>query len=463
MFQKSNVAHSGNLEWHDFEGLCSTYFDNQITISRSLSKEDQTKETKLAIEKRQCIFGGYFQSSNFSSYIECLVPSPESNSWELYDFRPVSSNKLDIIRSLYFQKKLLESLDISIIDTKLIRINASYIFDKSPIDRDEYLIVESVTDRLTKESLRFENEWDLFLNYLENPIFPIHEDTHHTCRSPKSCYSKDVCFKEISDYEIFDLREGQELTKKFYLNGIKTFSEMPEDELSQIQLIQKRAHVNSEDYFDTVQLKTFFEGVSDKVAFLDFESINPILPMFPNSKPFQHIPFLYSLHIWDSTSDTLIHHSYIHKPEDGDPRYNVINQLMKDIPKETTIFSFNDFFEKQIIDDLVNLYAEHSELWTYMKPLFKDLALPFKKFWIYSPKQKGKASLKEILPAFSDISHIGLSIKEGQDANYQYLRLLKKQVTLEEKIRVLEDLETYCKMDTFGLFLLYKMLYEKLK
>ncbi|TGL08714.1 DUF2779 domain-containing protein, partial [Leptospira levettii] len=96
------------------------------------------------------------------------------------------------------------------------------------------------------------------------------------------------------------------------------------------------------------------------------------------------------------------------------------------------------------------------------KSMFIDLALPFKKLWIYHPGQNGKASLKEILPCFSDESHFGLTIREGQDANYQYLRLIKKQVTAEEKKRVLEDLIAYCKLDSYGLFLIYRILQERL-
>ncbi len=462
LLDKTNVPHSGSLEWSEFINLCSTYFDNLAVISRNQNKENQRTETSEAIKNKQTVLGGYFESELYSSYIECLVPNLENDSWTIYDFRPVGSNKLDIIRSFYFQKNLLHSLNIPVSDVKLIRINSDYLKTGDEIERDLFLTTESLSDKLKKESARFDEDWSLFLEYQNIPTFPKIDSRYPGCNSPKSCYSEILCYEDIVSYEIFDLREGHELPKKLYQLGIKTFGEIPDEELNQIQKIQKTVHVTNTTHFDIERLREFFEGVTEKVCFLDFESINPTIPIFANTRPFQHIPFLFSIHIWDPKTNQLEHFSHLHAPEKGDPRREMLEALESMIPKETTIFSFNDFFEKQIISDLVKIFPEKLSFWDQVHPYFKDLAIPFKKFWIYSAKQKGKASLKEILPAYSDVTHVGLSIKEGQDANYQYLRLLKKQVTQEEKNRVLEDLVSYCKMDTFGLFILYKMIKEKL-
>ncbi len=460
--ERTSTQHGGSLEWAEFESLCSSYFEDKIYISRSHSKEDQKSETLLGLQNRNTILGGYFESEKYASYIECLTPNPDSDGWILFDFRPVSTHKLEIIRSFYFQKKLLESIGLLIADCKLIRVQPAYVMYGDKLDRDGFLYISSVMDKLARETGRFDEEWNLFLEFQKEPVFPNSETIYPTCRSPKSCYLESLCFSERETPEIFDLREGHDLPKKLIQMGIKTFGEIPAEYLSPIQTIQKNAHMTGEDYFDLPQIQNFFSGVSDTVAFLDFESINPTIPFFPNTRPFQHVPFLFSLHIWNTLTDELTEFSYVHPPHVGDPRYPILKCLMEQIPTNTTIFSFNDFFERQIIEDLIRQFPEHDKFWENIRHQFKDLAVPFKKFWIYSAKQNGKASLKEILPAFSRVSHEGLSIKEGQDANYQYFRLLKKQVTPEEKIHVLEDLVAYCKMDTFGLFILYKMIKEKL-
>ncbi len=463
LHQKENHLHSGNLEWHEFHDLCTSIFENTIQIPRTISKAEQKLATEEAVTQRKTILGGYFESSSYFTHIECLLPDSEGEGWTIIDFRPIGSNKLEIYRSFFFQKKLLISLGFIISDCKIFRVNSSYVLELDKVDRNKFLHIESVAEKLTREEVRFEDEWKSFSEFQNEPIFPIHEGNLPTCNSPKVCLVQTECFGEsLERYEIFELREGQELPKKYFQMGIRTFAEMPDEDLSPTQRIQKHCHMTNEAYFDHTQLAQFFDNVTSTVAFLDFESINPLIPIYQNSHPFQHTPFLFSLHIWDSIRDVVTHFSYIHPPDQYDPRKEILAQLVANVPKDVTIFSFNDFFEKKIIEELVANFPEHFDFWNSIQPNFKDLALPFKKFWIYSPKQKGKASLKEILPAFSETTHTGLSIRAGQDANYQYLRLLKKQVTLEEKNRVLEDLVAYCKMDTYGLLILYKMIKEKL-
>ncbi len=417
------------------------------------------EQTKIAVERRKTIFHGNFKNEHFITNIECLEPVRDGEGWILWDFRPIGSMKLEILKSLFFQKKILESLGMEVHSSKVIRIQTSYEYlTGEEIETDKYLFVEDVTERLVRENERFEEEWSRFQSFLTNMEFPVFSESHTSCNSPKTCYLKDTCFSRLENGDVFELREGYEIAKKHYLEGKIDLGSLPEEDLSPIQRIQRNAHLHGTAHYDLPQLTRYFERTTEKVAFLDFESVNPLLPMFTPSRPFQHIPFLFSLHIWDSRKDELEYHTYIHPPEKGDPRAFILEELAKRLPVDITIFSFNDFFEKLIIEEATQVYPNFKDWWENIRPNFIDLALPFKKFWVYHPEQKGKASLKEILPTMSDVSHGNLSIKEGQDANYQYLRLLKKQVTEEEKFRVLEDLVNYCKMDTYGLFLIYRKL-----
>ncbi|BDA77722.1 hypothetical protein LPTSP3_g06520 [Leptospira kobayashii] len=458
LITKQNIQHSGNLEWSEFQDLCRSLFPKAVSIPKSLSKEDQLTETLAAIRERNAIFHGFLENETLSSSIECLVPEPDSSGWVLWDFRSVGSQKQDILRSLYFQKKLLESFQIPVSQIKVIRINSGYVHTSESIDKESYLVIDDVTERIETEKTRFDQEWILFENYKGNPNFPLFMEDFHTCKSPKTCYLDTVCFPDLNRREIFDLREGHDLAKKYYLEGLGSFLEIPEEELTPIQKIQKQSHETGKLYIDFPKMQTYFENVTPKIAFLDFESVNPLLPIFANSRPFQHIPFLFSLHIWDSETDELTHHTYIHEPDGTDPRLFILEHLSKKLQEDITICSFNDFFEKLVIEEATQVYPNFIEWWSTIRPKFIDLALPFKKFWVYHPKQRGKASLKDILPAITDVSHGSLTIKEGQDANYQFLRLLKKHVTDDDKNRVLGDLLRYCEMDTFGLFLIYKKL-----
>lgn len=460
-------SYGGYLEWGDFLQLCRSQFKDSASIDKTLEREESIQKTQEWILEKKSIFHAHLRSKPFVSTIEYLEYDPDREGWILWDFRPIGSVKQDILRSFYFHKKVAEGMSLNVIGYKLIRIQTKYIFPGGPIYPEDYLLIEDITPRMESEWGTREEEWKPFLSEIERTNEQTVQfsflDSKPSCRSLKSCWSPSHCAEgKENAKEIFDFRDSSELAKQWFALGYNSYESVPDSELTPIQKIQKQAHISGKTYFDRNAFESYLTNVTKTVAFLDFESINPYLPLYPSTRPFQHVPYLYSLHIWDSETNTLTHKTYLHEDVGTDPRLAVITQLQKDLPEGITIFSFNDFFEKLIIQETATAFPEFLEFWERIKSMFIDLAMPFKKLWIYHPGQNGKASLKEILPCFSTESHGGLSIREGQDANYQYLRLIKKQVTAEEKKRVLEDLKAYCKLDSYGLFLIYRMLLERL-
>ncbi|TGK82468.1 DUF2779 domain-containing protein [Leptospira noumeaensis] len=462
-----SASFGGHLEWGDFLQICRSQFSNSNTIERTMEKEESFHKTLEWISENKSIFHAHLRFQNFVSTVEYLEYDIEREGWILWDFRPIGSVKQDILRSFYFHKKIAEGMSLNIIGFKLIRIQTKYIYPGGEIQPEDYLLIEDITSRMEAEAGTRESEWEQFQKEIsrtnEQPVQLSFLDSKPSCRSLKTCLSPTHCAKGKENAKvIFDFRDSSELAKGWFALGYNSYESAPNSELSPIQRIQKEAHISGNTYFDRVSFENYLTNVTKTVAFLDFESINPYIPLYPQTRPFQHVPYLYSLHIWDSEKDILTHKTYLHEDLGTDPRVPVLAQLQKDLPSGITIFSFNDFFEKLIIQESAEAFPEFLEFWERVKSMFIDLAMPFKKLWIYHPGQNGKASLKEILPCFSSESHLGLSIREGQDANYQYLRLIKKQVTAEEKKRVLEDLIAYCKLDSYGLFIIYRMLQERL-
>ncbi|WP_167882173.1 DUF2779 domain-containing protein [Leptospira levettii] len=468
VIQKPNTASFGGyLEWGDFLSLCKRLFPDTPTVEKSTNREESIEISANYLKQNISHFGSQLRFQNFVGSVELMEYDKERDGWILWDFRPIGSIKQDILRSFFFYQKLVEGLGYRVLGFKLIRIQTKFVYKGGEIPSEDYLLIDDVTPRMESEFGVREEEWNLFLQTIQTGdegSFPYSFlENKPSCRSLKTCLSPSHCAKgKEAAKEIFDYRDSSELAKQWFQSGYSSYESVPDSELSPIQKIQKESHRSGKVHFDTMALSQYLSNVTKSVAFLDFESINPYLPIYPETKPFQHIPYLYSLHIWDQETDTLTHKTYLHDDLGSDPRKNVMEHLQNDLPKGITIFSFNDFFEKLIIQESASVFPEYLEFWDSIKSMFIDLALPFKKLWIYHPGQNGKASLKEILPCFSDESHFGLTIREGQDANYQYLRLIKKQVTAEEKKHVLEDLIAYCKLDSYGLFLIYRMLQERL-
>ena len=82
-------------------------------------------------------------------------------------------------------------------------------------------------------------------------------------------------------------------------------------------------------------------------------------------------------------------------------------------------------------------------------PRIIDLAEPFKNFDYYHPSQKGKYSIKDVLPAITGKSYKDLEINNGEDANLLYFYSHIKSKLDKKDIR--SNLLKYCSLDTEGM------------
>ena len=87
--------------------------------------------------------------------------------------------------------------------------------------------------------------------------------------------------------------------------------------------------------------------------------------------------------------------------------------------------------------------------------------IPFKEKWYYVPDMQGSYSIKKVLPALvPDLTYENLSINKGDLASLEFLNLKKKSFEEQNKIR--KGLLEYCKMDTFAMFEILKVLRKKI-
>ena len=88
----------------------------------------------------------------------------------------------------------------------------------------------------------------------------------------------------------------------------------------------------------------------------------------------------------------------------------------------------------------------------------KDLMVPFQNKWYYTPKMKGRYSIKNVLPALvPDLTYGTLNIKEGGMASSTFLSMVNNTFKGDEK-SVRDNLKEYCKMDTYAMVLILEVI-----
>ncbi|CUF92519.1 Hypothetical protein, putative [Bodo saltans] len=121
-------------------------------------------------------------------------------------------------------------------------------------------------------------------------------------------------------------------------------SSVPAVKLSPSQSRFLDAHVHDHISVNPTEIKRWFSSLQYPVFMLDFEAVQFALPPFEQSKPYQAIPFQFSLDVFhhDVLTETPVHYEFLYIEEPNcntfaDPRSICITKLMDAIRKERKI------------------------------------------------------------------------------------------------------------------------------
>ncbi|MCX6250818.1 MAG: DUF2779 domain-containing protein [Bacteroidetes bacterium] len=211
-------------------------------------------------------------------------------------------------------------------------------------------------------------------------------------------------------------------------------------------------------------LDEFKAGLEYPLYFMDFETIFPAIPLHDENRPYQQIPFQYSLHVANSEeakwrrSETiennfatpLLHYFFLGTPP-TDPRPSFIESLLGHLGSSGSIIVWNQGFEMNRLRELARDFPDYAPR---IEPLFDrivDLMVPFRQKHLYTPEMNGSYSLKAVLPALvPDLSYSGLEIQEGGTASMTY-ESLYYDTDPKSVARKRENLLKYCELDTLSM------------
>lgn len=423
-------------------------YANGKEVPRNTNMFTAFKITQEYIKERAVIYNASFLSTEFFSRTDILVPSKEDDSWEIIEVKSSINIKPDNIKDLSFQLHVAKLCGLNISNCSILNVNPKYVFDEK-LDLNQFFVKVSLLERM-------KNNRDEFLRLLDYSKSLIHKKEipkitlEHSCNSPRNCNLK-TCWEDLGDGDIFNLREGGDLVYNLYKSGIRYMKDIPDNpDLSFAQKTQIEVERTKTPFIQVEKLKEFMNSIQYPLYFLDFETVNPAIPIYPKAKPYQHVPFLYSLHVQANPDSPIEHYSFIDNNID-DPRKKILSELSNLISPNGTIICYNDAFERRCIKESVELFPEYADWYSSISERFKDLSDPFRFFYYYHPDQKGSASLKAVLPALTGLDYKELGINDGNMANLEFLRSKMMKLSTDEVNSIYSLLLEYCKMDTYAM------------
>jgi hypothetical protein len=456
-------------EGHAVGELSKKLFPDGIEVKEQLNHQVNDKESRELLIKRKPLFEAGFIHKDGKCYAraDILVPTGK-NEWDIYEVKSSTSVKEEYIWDISFQKYCYESAGLKIRNCFVVHINNEYV-RQGEIEPKEFFVIAPVTDKVEKEIENVEDNIKKLFKVIALKEAPELKPGDHCCLGSENVdrfeeiHKSDKFWKDHPQCDIFDLYRGGKKALELFNQGILHIKDLDGCKLNDKQKIQHKTHKSGEHHCDIDELKLFINKLKYPLYFLDFESYSTAIPLYNGLKPYQQIPFQFSINIIEKKGTKPKHISFIAEGTE-DPRPAFLKALKEGLGSNGSIVVYNQAFEQTVLKKLAEYYPLYQTWVESINERMVDLLIPFRNFAYYHPKQKGSASLKYVLPVLTGANYSDFEIANGSDASLSYLFITHgsyqgKKATSEEIKKVRADLEKYCGQDTEGMV----WILEKLK
>jgi hypothetical protein len=280
------------------------------------------------------------------------------------------------------------------------------------------------------------------------------------CSSPFECPFQKYCSKdEIKPEFPIDLLPGtrseklKQHIKELMINDLR---ETDDTLLNELQKRVKHHTLDSTVFFDRAGAIKDLAGHSLPAFFMDFETVQFAVPIWKGTKPYEQLPFQFSVQKM-AAPGKIEEHRFLDLTGE-DPREQFAEALIVACENSGPIYVYNASFEKARIADLAK---QHPRFEPHLKPIISRIVdlLPIARKRYYHPIQRGSWSIKQILPAIApDLSYEQLDgIKDGGMASSGFLEAIAPGTSEERREKIRQELSNYCALDTLGLIRLLQM------
>lgn len=472
---KPNIYHAKPLSAFD-EGIIET--GNEVdNLARDLfpdgvipANRDASEETMEFVKAQTpIIYQPVFETEFYKIICDILVWNPLFKVYDLYEVKASNSGENKKAKDeLYsydiaFQYLVLKELGVPIGRLNLVRLNSEYV-RAGDLDINKLFSVEDFTERVMDiadiVSVDMKNAYEI----LSNEVEPFGNCKCITRGRSSHCTTFSYSNPEVPEYSVHDIsRIGSSKTKLAELVDSKIFliTDVPDDfPLSEKQKNQVMATKLDKVFMDKNEISEFLGDIKMPISFLDYETYAAGIPRFTGFSPFNQITFQFSLHVVEDVNKEPTHAEFIFT-DNTNPDEELILALREYIPSTGHIITWNKSFEMGRNKDLANRNPEHKAFLEDLNSRIIDLMDIFTNQHFVHPKFKGKTSIKYILPVLApDLSYKALDIKEGATASNTWNEIVSGELTTDEALEKTQQLLTYCKLDTYAMYRIWKYLRE---
>jgi hypothetical protein len=381
-----------------------------------------------------------------------------SGLWGLREVKSSTSLKDHYLDDIALQTYVLLGAGVALASIELLHIDNSYVLGPEGLRWPQFFTRRDVRDLARARLDTLPSNLPAMRNYLSSASLPEAEPGGQ-CKSPYACEFWDQCTADKpADWIRYLPRLPQARIDTLEALGIDAISAIPADfPLTGKQGIIRDAIANSEPYV-AADLARLLAGSGPPACYLDFEAMMPPIPLYEGTRPYQTIPFQWSLHV--ATSEGDLHHQEFLATGNRDPRRQFAETLIEALaPSDTPIIVYSSY-ERTRLKELAAGFADLRGPIEAIIARLVDL-LPVVRGGVYFPAFQFSNSIKSVGPALCpDFSYDDLAdVSDGLAASAAFLQLASGALTDPAEIdRLRAALLAYCKRDTLAMVEVHRAL-----
>jgi hypothetical protein len=427
------------------------------SVTPSYDYAASVKRTQQILESGcKTVYEAGFMFNNVYAAADILVI--RRDGWYLYEVKSSTSVKEYHTLDAALQYYLLKNLGYPVKEVSIVCINNEYV-RQGAVEPEKLFNIHDITAEAIGLQDYVEDQLETMQQMLKKGVEP-ECGPGRQCSEFYLCDFHGLCWKKFdeAEYSVTKISRIGDKLWDLVNNNIYCQSQIPSEyylrKLSPLQQQQVSCTLQqTSPQPNTREVRKFLNHVSSPVSFLDFETISTAIPLFDGVRPYQQVPFQFSLHCDNGTGE-YCHYEYL---GDGktDPRLELIKQLLASLPPKGSVLVYYMPFEKARLQELAESFPQYKKQLNAISERLVDLIIPFRERYVYHHKMNGSASIKSVLPAlFAELDYSKLKISDGSIASLAYLNLSclgdKKEIASTR-----ENLLEYCKMDTWAMVELY--------
>jgi hypothetical protein len=402
------------------------------------------------------IFEAAFEHSGVRIRVDVLERLPRGY-WGLREVKSSGELKEHHYDDVAVQVHVLRGAGIRVSSIEILHVNKKYVRGQKGVSWPKFFRRVDVKAEAKKRLAGIETRLKRQLGCLSRTQAPKVEPDAH-CHSPYSCEHWESCTaSKPADWVFYMPHLSAPRRAELKALGIESISAIPDDfGLSPRQALirdvtrSRKPSVGSD-------LPERLRGFGPPAFYLDFEAFLPAVPLYPGTRPYQTIPFQWSLHHVDSRG-TVTHQEFL-GDGDTDPRRSFAETLLASLSGTKLPVIVYSSYEQARLTELAILFPRLAKPIRSVVRRLADL-LPVIRSCVYHPDFDFSSSIKAAAPALCpDVTYDDLEeIADGNAASTAFWLMASGRADAAMSAQLDRSLRAYCHRDTWAMVRLHQVL-----